>query len=190
MRSDILSFCPAHGVGFLPVHSFCCDLLGIGSVVQGIGSVVNGSMQAKAQKDANATNLQIAHDNNIANQQLQASQNAWNLEQWNRENDYNSASSQRSRLEAAGLNPYMMMNGGDAGSASSLTSAPYTPSQQVSVSPVNYAQGISDAVNGFLNTQMLKANVKTAEANALKATAEANKTAAETPWVDKLNTQC
>lgn len=35
-----------------------------------------------------------------------------------KESEYNSASAQRQRLEAAGLNPYMMMNGGSAGVAS------------------------------------------------------------------------
>lgn len=35
-----------------------------------------------------------------------------------RESEYNSASAQRQRLEAAGLNPYMMMDGGSAGVAS------------------------------------------------------------------------
>lgn len=55
--------------------------------------------------------------------------NKWALEnqqQYNREmydyafqkeSEYNSASAQRQRLEAAGLNPYMMMNGGSAGVA-------------------------------------------------------------------------
>lgn len=35
-----------------------------------------------------------------------------------KESEYNSASAQRQRYEAAGLNPYMMMNGGSAGVAS------------------------------------------------------------------------
>ena len=39
---------------------------------------------------------------------------------WNRENEYNTASAQRQRLEEAGLNPYMMMNGGSAGTAQSV----------------------------------------------------------------------
>ena len=41
-------------------------------------------------------------------------------------NEWNSAKSQRERLEAAGLNPYLMMNGGSAGTASS------TPANTVS----------------------------------------------------------
>lgn len=48
------------------------------------------------------------------------------VDMWNKTNEYNSATNQRARLEEAGLNPYMMMNGGDAGEAGSVT-APSTP---------------------------------------------------------------
>jgi hypothetical protein len=36
-------------------------------------------------------------------------------------NEWNSAKNQRARLEEAGLNPYLMMNGGSAGSAQSTS---------------------------------------------------------------------
>ena len=39
----------------------------------------------------------------------------------NKQNEYNDPSAQRQRLEAAGLNPYMMMNGGSAGVAGSVS---------------------------------------------------------------------
>ena len=48
------------------------------------------------------------------------------VDMWNKTNEYNSATNQRARLEEAGLNPYMMMNGGNAGEAGSVT-APGTP---------------------------------------------------------------
>nr|QJB21466.1 MAG: DNA pilot protein [Microvirus sp.] len=48
------------------------------------------------------------------------------VDMWNKTNEYNSATNQRARLEEAGLNPYMMMNGGNAGEAGSVT-APSTP---------------------------------------------------------------
>ena len=56
-----------------------------------LGGVFGGLAQDKAHK----TNLQIARENNAANQQLQATQNQWNLDQWNRENSYNSADKRR-----------------------------------------------------------------------------------------------
>ena len=39
----------------------------------------------------------------------------YNTDMWNKDNEYNSASNQRKRLEEAGLNPYLMMNGGENG---------------------------------------------------------------------------
>lgn len=49
-------------------------------------------------------------------------QETWNRENWERQNayneQYNSPTAQRQRLEDAGLNPYMMLDGGSAGQAS------------------------------------------------------------------------
>lgn len=41
-------------------------------------------------------------------------QNAWNLEMWNRQNQYNSPIEQMARLKAAGLNPDLMYSNGNA----------------------------------------------------------------------------
>ena len=46
-----------------------------------------------------------------------AKENSWKF--YNDQKEYNSASAQRERLEAAGLNPYLMMSGGSAGVAQS-----------------------------------------------------------------------
>lgn len=81
---------------------------------------------------------QIAYNKEMYQQQLgdqwkfynDSKQNAWDLvanqqqfqtDMWNKNNEYNSASAQRERLEAAGLNPYMMMNGGSAGTAQTMS---------------------------------------------------------------------
>lgn len=84
-------------------------------------------MQYKATQETNQANIQIAQEANQNNYKMFQEQNQWNLDQWNRENEYNSASQQRQRLEDAGLNPYLMMSGGSAGTASSITSASPTP---------------------------------------------------------------
>ena len=113
------------------------------SLISSGTSLLGGLSGAGAQSSANKANLQIARENNAANQQLQRDQNKWNLEQWNRENGYNSASSQRQRLQAAGYNPALAVGQVATGSATSnqLQSAPYTPNNQVQVAPVNYGQG-------------------------------------------------
>lgn len=55
---------------------------------------------------------------NAFNEKMMDKSNQFQLDMWNKNNEYNSASAQRQRLEDAGLNPYLMMSGGSAGSAS------------------------------------------------------------------------
>lgn len=89
------------------------------------GSIFGGLFGKKGQDNANSANLQIARETNAANRANQEYQNEWNLEQWNRENEYNSPLQQRLRLERAGLNPMFYGLDGN-GNASSLQSAGFT----------------------------------------------------------------
>lgn len=119
------------------------------------GGIAGTAMQNSANKEIaqmnNAFNekmfdKQVAYNKEMYQQQLgdqwkfynDSKQNAWDLvenqqqfqtDMWNKNNEYNSASAQRERLEAAGLNPYMMMNGGSAGTAQTMSgSAGVAPS--------------------------------------------------------------
>lgn len=111
------------------------------------GGIAGTAMQNSANKEIaqmnNAFNekmfdKQVAYNKEMYQQQLgdqwefynDSKQNAWDLvanqqqfqtDMWNKNNEYNSASAQRERLEAAGLNPYMMMNGGSAGTAQTMS---------------------------------------------------------------------
>lgn len=106
----------------------------------GIGSVISGAIGAKTTADSNKTNLKINQMNNDFNAREAQKARDFQLDMWNKENEYNSSSSQRKRLEDAGYNPYM--NGAQAGTATGMsgTSAasaagassqiPYTPDFQ------------------------------------------------------------
>lgn len=106
----------------------------------GLGSVVSGAIGAKTTADTNKTNLKINQMNNDFNAREAQKARDFQLDMWNKENEYNSASSQRKRLENAGYNPYM--NAAQAGTATGMsgTSAaaaagaapqvPYTPDFQ------------------------------------------------------------
>lgn len=106
----------------------------------GVGSVISGAIGAKSTANTNKTNLKINQMNNDFNAREAQKARDFQLDMWNRENQYNSASSQRKRLEEAGYNPYM--NDAQAGTASGMsgTSAasaagaasqiPYTPDFQ------------------------------------------------------------
>lgn len=153
----------------------------IGAGISGVSSIFGGFLNRSSQSSANRTNLQINRENQKWNEKMMDKQNAWNLAQWNRENEYNNASSQVARLRAAGLNPYLMMNGGNAGSAQSVTSAaPANAGMSNTVNPVDYsaaAAGVGNAVNQYFNSQIAQANVR-------KVIAEAAGQEKQNQWLD------
>lgn len=106
----------------------------------GVGSVISGAIGAKTTSDTNKTNLKINQMNNDFNAREAQKARDFQLDMWNRENEYNKASSQRKRLEEAGYNPYMSdaqagtatgMSGTSAATAAGAVSQiPYTPDFQ------------------------------------------------------------
>lgn len=157
-------------------------VLGTLGAVGAIGSsVASNKGQANAAQMSNEFSekmfdKQVAYNKEMYQQQLgdqwkfynDAKQNAWDMA------EYNSAPAQRERLEAAGLNPYLMMSGGNAGSAefSGQGSAPSTQGvtpptgTPYSVDYSGIAQGL-----GLAMDQVLKEpdrNVKRAEADNLR----------------------
>lgn len=95
-------------------------LIGAGaSAAAGAGSAIaSGKMNRRAvkynkwalqeQQRFNAEQAQLGRD---WQEQMIAQQNDYNLAQWNRENEYNTPAAQRARLEDAGLNAALMMQG-------------------------------------------------------------------------------
>ena len=153
----------------------------IAAGVSGLSSIFGGILGKNSQSSANKTNLQINRENQAWNEKMMDKQNSWNLAQWNRENDYNSAAQQVARYRAAGLNPYLMMQNGSAGSASSVTSAaPGNAGMSNTVSPFDYsaaAAGVGNAVAQYYNNQLMSANVR-------KAVAEAIGQEKQNTWLD------
>lgn len=106
----------------------------------GVGTVISGAIGAKSTADTNKANLKINQMNNDFNAREAQKARDFQLDMWDRENQYNSASSQRKRLEEAGYNPYMSdaqagsatgMSGTSAASAAGAASQiPYTPDFQ------------------------------------------------------------
>ena len=93
--------------------SIAGGLLGAGS------SAIKNSQNRQNVRETNQMNYKINQMNNQFNERMAIQQRNWQENMWNKENAYNTASAQRQRLEEAGLNPYMMMNGGSAGVAQS-----------------------------------------------------------------------
>lgn len=85
----------------------------------GVGTVISGAIGAKSTADTNKTNLKINQMNNDFNAREAQKARDFQLDMWDRETQYNSASSQRKRLEEAGYNPYM--SDAQAGSAAGMS---------------------------------------------------------------------
>lgn len=96
----------------------------------------------RMNQQTNETNLQMTRETNQANQMINqanidysreawANEVAFNWDMWNRTNAYNDPSAQMQRLKNAGLNPYTMMDGGDAGTASAGSAPSHNQPQQL-----------------------------------------------------------
>lgn len=107
----------------------------IPALIGAAAAVIGNMVAAKSQKSTNDYNLHINQLNNEFNERMMHEQMDYNTMMWKKQNAYNDPSAQRARLENAGLNPYMMLNGGNAGNAqaagstSAASAAPSAPAQ-------------------------------------------------------------
>lgn len=116
----------------------------------GIGSTL---LNNKSQRETNETNMQIAQMNNQWSEKMMEKQHQYDLEMWNKNNEYNTASAQRQRLEDAGLNPSLMMNGGSAGTAQGGSSVGMPSPSTPNIQPMRY-DGFANAINNTIQTLM------------------------------------
>ena len=71
------------------------------AVASGVSGLVQGLSSIFGQRSANQTNIQLARE-----------QRQWDLDMWNRQNEYNNPKNQMLRLKAAGLNPNLVYGSG------------------------------------------------------------------------------
>lgn len=112
----------------------------LAGIATGVGALGGALFGKKSTDSANKTNLKINQMNNDFNAREAQKARDFQLDMWNKENEYNKASSQRKRLEEAGYNPYMSdaqagtatgMSGTSAASAAGASpQIPYTPDFQ------------------------------------------------------------
>lgn len=112
----------------------------LAGLATGIGALGGALFGKKSTDSANKTNLKINQMNNDFNAREAQKARDFQLDMWNRENEYNKASSQRKRLEEAGYNPYMndvqagtatgMSGTSSAAAAGAVSQIPYTPDFQ------------------------------------------------------------
>lgn len=107
----------------------CRDLAS--SLISGAGHVIGGLFSSGGSHYAADKQLQAVQETNRNNLLIAQQNNAFNERMWDKQNEYNSPAAQRARLEAAGLNPYLMLDGGSAGIAESAPSADTSGTQVV-----------------------------------------------------------
>lgn len=151
-----------------------------------VGQVASSIGNAVSTNKTNKTNMAINQMNNEFNAAEAEKARQFQLDMWNRTNEYNSASAQRSRLEEAGLNPYLMMNGGSAGTAQSAGStSPASASPPLSMQRQDFS-GISNSLSSALQianqTKETNANVQTLQSQKSLYDAQANSILSSVDW--------
>lgn len=121
-------------------------------IIGGTSSLLGNIFGWSSNNNANQTNLKIAQMNNEFNERMLQKQMDYNTEMWNKQNQYNTPLSQRKRLEQAGLNPYMMMNGGSAGTAQSASGVNPPTATPVQVQPYKPDfSGINQVIASYMD---------------------------------------
>lgn len=88
----------------------------LAALIAGGSSLIGGGLSALGQASTNKFNA-------LTQQKLMEAQNRFNLEQWNKSNEYNTPANQRKRLEDAGINPALALSNITPGITQAVTSA-------------------------------------------------------------------
>lgn len=163
-------------MGFL--GSLAGGLLGAGS------SAIQNSQNRQNVRETNQMNYKINQMNNQFNERMAIQQRNWQENMWNKENAYNTASAQRQRLEEAGLNPYLMMNGGSAGVAqSSGTGATASSSGSAVMQPfqADYS-GIGSSIGNIFQYELMQSEKSQLQGAKQLADAKAMETLSNIDW--------
>ena len=106
-------------------------------------------------------NYKINQMNNQFIERMAMQQRNFQERMWHNENAYNTPSAQRQRLQEAGLNPYLMMNGGSAGTSQSVGTGSSASSSGPAVMQPFQADfsGVQQAIGSVFQSQVRQAQV-------------------------------
>jgi hypothetical protein len=160
----------------------------LGSITGGLlnlgSSAVENSQNRQSVRETNQMNYKINQMNNQFNERMAIQQRNWQEDMWNKENAYNTASAQRQRLEEAGLNPYLMMNGGSAGSAQSVgVGASASSSGNAVMQPfqADYS-GIGSSIGNIFQYELMQSEKSQLQGAKQLADAKAMETLSNIDW--------
>lgn len=120
-------------------------------------ALVTGGASLLGGLFTNAASAEEAQKNREFQEKMLNKQLDYASMQWERNARYNSASEQRKRLEEAGLNPYLFMSGGSAGTASAVSPGTAPSGSMASFQnpaaglPAGFSQALSAIAQSKLN---------------------------------------
>lgn len=156
------------------------------STAIGVASSIAGNVASNKSIDTQIAAQQYENEKNREyNLNLAKMQNQWNIEQWNRENVYNSPAAQMARYKAAGLNPDLIYGQQNLSAASPEMTAG-EGSQPTDVSNLANKRTIGDIAAQASQTRLTNAQAKLAESQADKTDAETTGQNINNEWLPKL----
>lgn len=169
------------------------------SIFGAIGSLIGAGAGLYAGQQQNSTNLKAVRETNAANKEINQMNNNFNAamadrqmqfqeDMWNKQNEYNTPSAQRERLSAAGLNPYLMMDGSSAGVATSSPQGSSVPASSAApqvagqIDNSYVGSSIQNALSFFLQSKMNDAGISQLQGQKNLADAQAMDTLSRIDW--------
>lgn len=137
----------------------------IAEAITGATGLIGSLLGLKSQKSANQTNLRIAQMNNEWSERMMEKQHMYDVDMWNKNNEYNDPSKQVERLKSAGINPALALGNVSTGNASGGNSVGLPSSTRAEVRPLNY-EGFANSINNAIQTSIAVSR-NNAEINAL-----------------------
>lgn len=160
--------------------------MGLLDFIPVVGPIASTVGDAISTNKTNKANMSINRMNNEFNAAEAQKVRDFQLDMWNRENAYNTASAQSQRLSEAGLNPYLMMSGGNAGIASSVgSSSPASAAPPLSMQRQDFS-GLTNSLSSALQianqTKETNARVQNLQGQKSLFDAQANQTLSNIDW--------
>lgn len=154
------------------------DLTGIGTAISGVAGAIGTGIAA-------SKNLKAVRETNAANLSLAKQQNDWNIQQWERENAYNSPSAKLERLKAAGLNPLFYGLEG-VNTAPQLTSAPLANQEAPQIDTGAVSNSLGHLTNSIISTGQYYLEKKAQELKSRELDIEESKVTQQNKESEKL----
>ena len=151
----------------------------VGGVVNGVSNLFSTNSTNKANKDINESQLAAQREYWKQQQQNWLQERRWSLEDRAYENAYNSPAALKGRYLAAGINPYLAMQGQSAPASvqavsPSAPNAPNVPQAHSMIAPdlSGFGLGIQNAINTLLNSRMNETQIASLHTKMQNETAE------------------